>query len=309
MPLPAAAPRRRASAKQKRKANSVMLSVAVAQIATTLGNLETNVRKHLETIAAARAAGVDVLLFPEMSLTGHGAGADTLRLAISRDHRYVTDIARAAGAMCTVFGIIEEGAGAQFYNAAVAVREGNVIFVHRKINLATYGRLEDGKHFAAGRRVETFAIDPRWRASLMICADTWNPSLVYLAAMQGATLLLAPISSALEAVGAEFDNPGGWDTNLRFHALTYGMPVLMANRVGVERDLTFWGGSRILDPFGRVLAAASGSGEELVRAELDFDAVRRARYLLPTVRDANLPLVQREMQRVLAQDAAPPGVA
>ena len=143
----------------------------------------------------------------------------------------------------------------------------------------------------------------------MICADTWNPPLVHLAALQGTTLLLSPISSALEAVGAEFDNPEGWDTNLRFYALTYGMPVLMANRVGTEGDLTFWGGSRILDPFGRVLATAAGRHEELVRAELDFVEVRRARYLLPTVRDANLALVQREIDRVVSQGIRPPRMA
>lgn len=247
-----------------------------------------------------------MLLFPEMSLTGHGAGSNALALAIGIDHRFVAEIARASGTMCTVFGIIEERPAAQFHNSAVAVRDGAAVFVHRKINLATYGRLDDGKHFAAGRHVETLAVDAKWRAAVMICADTWNPSLVHLAALQGATLLLAPISSALEAVGAEFDNPRGWDANLQFHALTYGMPVLMANRVGTESDLTFWGGSRILDPFGGVLAAAAGEGEALVRARLDFEQVRRARYLLPTVRDANLPLLQREIERVVSQGQEPP---
>ncbi len=289
--------------------NPALLNVAVAQIASILGDLDANLRKHLDMIDAARTAGVEVLLFPEMSLTGHGAGPETLRLAIDRQHRLVTEIARAAGEMCAVFGIIEEGAAAQFYNSAISVRHGSVLFVHRKINLATYGRLDDGKYFAAGRRVETFALDSKWRASLMICADTWNPSLVHLGALQGATLLLVPVSSALEAVGGGFDNPQGWDTNLRFYALTYGMPVMMANRVGTEGDLTFWGGSRILDPFGGTLATAAGEGEEMIRAQLDFDAVRRARYLLPTLRDANLPLLQREIDRVLSRHTDPPGIA
>lgn len=280
--------------------------VAVAQIESRLGDLEANLRKHVEVIDAARAAGVELLLFPEMSLTGHSAGADALVLAIGCDHRFVGEIARASADMCTVFGLIEERPAAQFHNAAVAVRNGRTIFVHRKINLATYGRLEDGKHFAAGRHVDTFALDARWRAGVMICADAWNPALVHLAALQGATLLLVPVSSAIEAVGGEFDNPLGWETNLRFHALTYGLPVLMANRVGAEGDLTFWGGSRILDPFGRLLATATGRGEALVPADLDFDAVRRARYLLPTLRDANLPLVQRELDRLAAQGTKPP---
>ncbi len=274
------------------------LAVAVAQIVTVLGDVAANRRKHLEVIDAARTAGIDVLVFPEMSLTGHAAGPDTLRLALRREDPLIADIARASGAMCTVFGLIEEGSAAQFYNTAIAVRDGAIVAAHRKINLATYGRLDDGKHFAAGRSVETLDLAPDWRAGIMICADLWNPALVHLAAVQGATLLLAPISSAIEAVGADFDNPGGWDVNLRFYALTYGLPVAMANRVGREGELTFWGGSRILDPFGRTLAKAEGEDEALVQARVEFNDVRRARYLLPTVRDANLPLLQRELERI-----------
>ena len=285
--------------------NSTPLNVAVAQVASVLGDVPANRRKHLDVIDTARSAGVDVLVFPEMSLTGHGAGPDTLRLALRRDDPIIADLARASGAMCTVFGMIEEGASAQFYNAAIAVRDGAIVFVHRKINLATYGKLEDGKHFAAGRRVDTFELMHDWRASVMICADLWNPALVHLAAVQGATVMLAPISSAIEAVGTDFDNPGGWDVNLRFYALTYGLPVAMANRVGREKELTFWGGSRILDPFGRTLAQAPpGHDEALVQTSIDFDAVRRARYLLPTVRDGDLFLFQREVNRIACRTMA-----
>jgi predicted amidohydrolase len=279
-------------------------TVAVAQIASVLGDVTANQRKHLDVIDAARSSGADVLVFPEMSLTGHAAGPDTLSLALRRDDPIIAEIARASGAMCTVFGVIEEATAAQFYNASMIVRDGALLAVHRKINLATYGRLEDGKHFAAGDCVETFDLTIDWRASVMICADLWNPALVHLAAIQGATMLLAPISSAIEAVGADFDNPGGWEINLRFYALTYGLPIAMANRVGRERDLTFWGGSRIIDPFGRTLAQATGDGEDLVRARVHFGEVRRARYLLPTVRDANLPLVEREIARIARRPAS-----
>jgi predicted amidohydrolase len=275
--------------------------VAVAQVGTILGDVAANRRKHLDVIETARASGVDILVFPELSLTGHAAGADTLRLALRRDDPIIADIARAAGAMCTVFGLIEEAPAAQFYNTAIVVREGTTLATHRKVNLATYGRLDDGKHFAAGDCIDTFDLAADWRAGVMICADMWNPALVHLAAMQGVTLLLAPISSALEAVGADFDNPGGWDVNVRFYALTYGLPIAMANRVGREGDLTFWGGSRIVDPFGRTLAKASTDREELTQASIEFEAVRRARYLLPTVRDANLPMIEREIVRIASR--------
>lgn len=274
------------------------LTVAVAQIESRLGDLPANLEKHLDFVERARQAGAQALLFPEMSLTGHGAGGDTLHLAVTREHALVQRIAELSGPMVTLFGLIEEGPAAQFYNAMLAVNGEGLIFQHRKINLATYGRLEDGKHFAVGRYVETFPLQNAWRAGLLICADLWNPALVHLTAVHGATLLFAPISSAVEAVGAEFDNPGGWDTACRFYAMVYGLPLVMANRVGREGDLSFWGGSRILDPFGRVLAQA-GETEELLLAELDYQALRQARYLLPTVRDSNLGLVARESQRLL----------
>ena len=279
------------------------LRVAAAQIESIPNDIAANLRKHHDMIDAARAAGVDVLVFPELSLTGHGSGRAASRLAFTRDHAHVAALARASGDMLTLFGAIERN-NERFYNAVFAVRTGALVHVHRKINLATYGKLDDGKHFVNGTRIDTFhahAGDDIWRAAAMICADTWNPPLVHLAAVQGATLMLVAVSSALEAVGGDFDNPCGWDINLRFHALTYGMPIVMANRVGVEEDLTFWGGSRVVNPHGHVEAEATSRDEQLVQAVIDIEDVRRARALLPTVRDANLPLLGSETMRLLSR--------
>jgi predicted amidohydrolase len=282
------------------------LNVAAAQLESVPADPDANLRKHLDVVQAARAAGADVLLFPELSMVGHGGGAEALRVAMRADDPRVAALARAAGSMCTTFGIVEEAPGAQFHNTAVTVRDGAVVHVHRKVNLATYGRLDDGRHFGAGARIDGFALRSGWRANVLICADTWNPALVHIAAMQGCTLLLAPVSSGLEAVADDFDNPAGWDVNLRFHALTYGLPIVMANRVGREGDLTFWGGSRILDARGRVVAEAADARESLVSARLDYADVRRARHALPTIRDANTPLVHRELARLLdGPNAAP----
>lgn len=283
------------------------LTVAVAQIESAVGDIDTNVERHLAAIDEARTKGIDVLMFPELSLTGHSAGPETLRLARTRDDEIVTRLAKASGAMTTIFGLIEEAAAAQFYNTAMVVKDGHLHFHHRKINIQTVGLLDEGKHFATGRYLETFGLGGQWRASVPICADVWNPALVWLAALQGATILFTPVSSAVEAVGAEFDNPSGWETNLKFYAMTYGFPVVMANRVGKEGDLTFWGRSRILDPFGREIARA-GDGEELITAEIDYEVVRNARFLLPTVRDSNFALVLRETERLVNALGVPTGV-
>lgn len=283
------------------------LRVGVAQVACRPGELERNLEDHLAMIADARRDGVELLLFPELSLSGYAVGPGTVELSIRRDHPMLAELAAASGPMTTVVGFIEEGVAAQFHNTAIALQGGDVVFIHRKLNLATYGNLEEGKHFAEGRYLETFTLSPSWRCGLLICADCWNPALTYLAMAHGSTLMMVPIASAESAVGSEFSNPEGWELAMRFYAMIYGCPILMANLTrGPEPGaLDFWGGSRIVDPYGRTLISG-GTEPELLVAELDYADVRRARYRLPTVRDSNLDLILRELNRLSWQIGIPP---
>lgn len=278
--------------------NPSILCIGIAQIDCALGDLKENVRRHVALIEEAAAAGVDLLVFPELSLSGYGLGEQVIDVARSRDAQLVAELAAVAPEMTVVFGMVEEGTAAQIYNSSLAVHGGKVLFLHRKLNLPTYGRLDEGKRFAAGNCVETFSTGKPWRCGVLICADLWNPSLVHLAMLHGATLLLAPVNSALDAVSGDFSNPEGWRVAMRFYAMMYGMPIVMANRVGTEDGAHFWGGSCIVDPTGQVLAEA-GQDETLLQATIDFDAVRRARFRLPTVRDSNISLVHREMGRLV----------
>lgn len=275
------------------------MRIAIAQIETVLGDVGANIDKHIDFIARARREGADMLLFPELSLTGHSAGTMTLEVALTRNAPSIRRLSEAAGPMLTSFGLIEEGPAAQFYNSCYTVAETGLRHIHRKVNLATYGKLDDGKHFAGGRYVETFALPERadWRCATLICNDYWNPALIYLAALHGATLLLCPVSSGLEAVGGDFDNPASWNAAVNFYSMVYGMPMAFANRVGAEGELHFWGGSRIVDAYGKEVARA-GDSETLLVGELDYAAVREARYRLPAVRDSNLSLISREIRRL-----------
>jgi predicted amidohydrolase len=135
------------------------MTVAAAQIETAYGDVQTNVAKHLAYIADARARGVRFLVFPELSLHGHSAGKDALRLAMRPDDPAVLELAEASGDMHTVFVMIEEAPGGQFYNTAATVSNGKVIHVHRKAILATYGKLREGLYFAAGSSLKSFALD------------------------------------------------------------------------------------------------------------------------------------------------------
>lgn len=273
------------------------LVVGAAQIQTVPEDIETNLSTHLDYIALARSRGCDLVVFPELSLTGYALSDESFRLARSRHSTVVRQIAEASEGLTTQFGFIEEGPAAQYYNAVLAVRDGKIEHLHRKVNLPSYGKLDENKHFATGRFMETATLDDTWRYAIVICADAWNPALIHLAAMNGATLLSVPISSSVDAVDGEFSNPHGWDLAVRFYAMMYGMPVIMTNRVGLEEGHRFWGGSAIIDAHGRILHQA-GDEPELVVGELDYGQVREARFHLPTVRDSNFGLIQREVNRL-----------
>src|SRR6056297_2487664 len=151
------------------------LVVAAAQIPTVPEDIDTNLESHLDYIAQARAQGCDLVVFPELSLTGYTLSDESFRLARSRHSKVVRRIAEASEGITTQFGFIEEGPAAQFYNATLAVRDGEIRHLHRKVNLPSYGNLDENKHFATGRFMETARLDETWRYAILICADAWNP--------------------------------------------------------------------------------------------------------------------------------------
>ena len=273
------------------------LRVAAAQIDPTEAEIDENLNKHKRFIDEARRRDVEVLVFPELSLTGYQVRSRTPDLAITRHDPRLIELAEYAGGMTVIAGFVEEGYAAQFHNSAAALRDGEVVFIHRKLNLATYGNLEEAKYFARGRYIETFSHRLPWTGSIFICADAWNPGLVHLAALAGATFLVMPEASSHEAVGIDFSNPLGWETAIKFYGMMYGMPVIMTNHCGSRDGEQYWGGSRIVDAHGKLLAVG-GAGEELVVAELQYNTVRQARFQLPTVRDSNLDLIHREIERL-----------
>lgn len=276
---------------------SDVLRVAAAQIDPTEADIEKNLDKHMHFIDMARSKGVEVLVFPELSLTGYQVRSQTPDLAITPDDPRLLELAAYAGDMTVIAGFVEEGYAVQFHNSAAALRNGEIKFIHRKLNLATYGNLEEAKYFARGRYIEVFTHRQPWTGSIFICADAWNPGLVHLAALAGATFLAMPVASSHEAVGIDFSNPLGWETAIKFYGMMYGMPVIMTNHCGSREGERYWGGSRIVDAHGKLLAVG-GSGEELVVADLQYRTVRQARFQLPTVRDSNLDLIHREIERL-----------
>ncbi|MDT8878055.1 nitrilase-related carbon-nitrogen hydrolase [Halomonas saccharevitans] len=267
------------------------LRVGAAQINARLGDVDANLERHREMIAQARLSGLELLVFPELSLTGYSLGNQVIELACPAHDPRLTELAREAGEMQTIVGFVEEASPGEYYNALAILQHGELQAVHRKLNLPTYGGLEEGKLFTHGSELTQGSVRPGWSATSLICADLWNPGLVHAALLARPAVLCAPINSASGIVSEDFSNEQNWAVNLHFYAMTYGTPVIMANRFGPEGESHFWGGSRILGPRGEILAQAEDR-EMLIEATLSRTAIARARFELPTHRDADTPLVR-----------------
>ncbi|WP_064602747.1 nitrilase-related carbon-nitrogen hydrolase [Photobacterium sp. J15] len=266
------------------------LKVGIAQIAPVLGDVAANLEKHLQYIEAARKEGIELLLFPELSMTGYSLREKTLDVAMPLSADVLDELAAAAGDMAVSFGFVEEASAGEFYNAQGMVKNGQLIHLHRKLNLPNYGGLEEAKWYSKGQGLELCELFSGWPTHTLICADLWNPALPHLAMLDKPALMLAPVNSAADIVSDEFSNPQGWKTNTDFISMTYGVPLLMANSCALEGNSRFWGGSRIMDAFGNCLAEA-GAEEALISAVVKLSDTREARFQLPTIRDADNRLV------------------
>jgi len=280
-----------------------LLRVALAQVDCALGDVEENARRARAAIEEARAGGANMIIFPELSLTGYALGAVRDDVALRTDDPTITALAAAANDLGVVLGFVEDGP-VHTYNSAIYLEGGSAVHVQRKAYLPTYGRFEEHKHFSPGQTLRAF--DSRWgRAALLICNDAWQAPLTFLAVHDGARILIVPSCSSLapEAGTDPALIESDWRDLCRFHARFLQTYVIFVNRVGEEAGVTFWGGSHVVDPWGRVVAEAPRGEPALVLADLDLAAVRQARRQLPLVKEARLDLLIREFHRLA--DGAP----
>jgi predicted amidohydrolase len=279
------------------------VNVALAQVAPRLGDLERNAALHLETLEKARRAKADLVVFPELSLTGYSL--KDLVPDVAQDPARSPLFKKILGAtrgLSAVFGFIEESPAEKgiFYNSAAFAADGRIRHIHRKVYLPTNGMFEEGKFWAAGRTLRAFDA-PFGRAGLLICRDFLHYGASYVLYAGGADMIVvisaAPGRGVSEADA--FETSRMWE--LMGEAMSYFSTafVVYVNRVGLEDGATFGGGSFLFAPGGRLLARASYLDPELLVHTVDLTAVRQARMKWLFKRDERPEAVLRSLERVV----------
>ena len=268
--------------------------VALAQVAPRLGDLATNVSRHLAVIGEAASRGADCVVFPELSLTGYFLKDLVPECALRVGSDEVAALAAASAEIDSVVGCVLESDEARFFNAALYFSGGRLHAIHRKVYLPTYGLFDEARYFAQGDTFRAFkapvsSAHPRrpWRAGMLICEDMWHPSAPGLLARGGVDLFVCISASPTRGVGrgSALGSAHSYDAMTRTYAQLFTSYLVYCNRVGYEDGVNFWGGSRVVGPDGALLTDPAGRDEELILHRLDLAAIRRTRIANPLLRD------------------------
>jgi NAD+ synthase (glutamine-hydrolysing) len=281
------------------------VTIALAQIATKLGDVNANLEKHLELTRQAVSSGVDLIVFPELSLTGYCLQdlVPTVAHEASADDPVFKPLLEASQKLDMVVGFVDSDSRHRFFIAAAYLSGGKVMHVHHKTYLPTYGLFDEGRFFAWGDSVRAF--DTRFgRMGILICEDFWHASPPYLLWLDGADIFLFTSASPGRGLSSQplLDSARWVEDINRAYAGLFTSFVVHANRAGYEDGLNFWGGSTIYDPNGSLVLQCPYHTEALQISEIDLNQLHRTRARLPVLRDERTALTLREMHRIVGKD-------
>lgn len=282
----------------------MQLVVGLAQISPRLGDVQANLDKHLVFIEQAKAQGVQLLVFPELSLTGYmlqDLVHDTAR-TITPDDPLLSPLLQASHSLDLVVGLAERDVRGRLYTSGAYFSQGQIVHIHRKVYLPTYGMFDEGRDFDLGEEVRAF--DTRFgRAGLLICEDFWHASPPYLLWLDGADLMILTSASPGRGLDSHSKLVSSRFVELvnQAYASLFGCFTIHVNRVGFEDGVNFWGGSTVFGPDGELVAQAPYFEESLLVTTVDLGALRRTRARLPLLRDERPELMQRELERILRE--------
>jgi predicted amidohydrolase len=257
------------------------IKIALAQMNCKREDKKENLTKIEKTVTKARKQAADLVIFPELSLTGYVVRDQIYELAETipgPSTKVIENIAKKTKSHI-VFGMPElsEKAQATIYNAAVLVGPEGFIGKYRKMYLPTHSIFEEKRYFRPGYQATVFDTE-LGKIGLIICYDIFFPEVSRLTRLEGAQLIVC--ISASPATRRAF-----FETLTVARAIENTAFLAYVNLVGIEDGLQFWGGSRIVGPNGKVLVQAKYDDEDLVMCDIDYADIRSVETFVPTLRD------------------------
>jgi predicted amidohydrolase len=255
------------------------MKIAVAQISSFLGDLDKNIEKHIEYCKKAIAGKCDIIIFPELSLTGYSLKDINFEIAVNpAESKKLDKLKKISNDISMICGFVEEDDSFNVFNSSAYISGGEIKKTQRKIYPPTYGIFEEFRYFSKGKNLRAFETE-FGKAGILICEDMWHLTLPYVLAQDGAKIIFG-IAASPTRLGFDKDKFRNYEINSEQHrtfARLLSVYFVFCNRVGYEDGVNFWGGSEVIDPFGNVMQKGKIIDEDLIFAEIDLQEVQRAR--------------------------------
>ncbi|MCZ6534926.1 MAG: NAD+ synthase [Chloroflexi bacterium] len=262
--------------------------LALAQINPTVGDLEGNSQKILQFIEEARSLGADLVVFPEMAITGYPAEDLLYKTSFLQDNlKAMRRVVQASKGLAVVVGFVDTDG--DIYNAAAVAHDGELVGIYHKMYLPTYGVFDEDRYFRRGDTCPVYTINGVG-VGVNICEDAWYPLGPMVVQRDAGAEVIVNINASPYHAGKQKER----ESMMHTRATDNGLYVAYLNAVGGQDELVFDGASLIYDPTGKLMARGKEFEEDLVVADLEIDAVMRSRLRDPRARKED-PAILREI--------------
>lgn len=258
------------------------LRVALAQVSTLIGSIEANKEKHIKYIERARREGADLVVFPELSLTGYLL-KDVAYEVAGPCREALDEIKEACIDIYAVIGVVEEVRRGIIRNAAAILGDGEIKCIVPKFYLPTYGLFEEARYFMPGDPSKDLKIVEGWFGDFgaLICEDLWHPEPAEALVRLGAEVVVCIASSPLRGLNTPVEGRPwidyAWSSLISATAIMNSVHVVFVNRAGPEDEEFFWGGSRVVGPSGVELLRCKVMEEDFRVCDIDLSENSRSR--------------------------------
>jgi predicted amidohydrolase len=277
------------------------MKIAMAQISPYLGNLRKNLDLHFQSIEKAKKRKADLLIFPELSLTGYTLMdmVNEVSLAPGKNPIFKKLMA-ASREISLVVGFVEEMEKGLFYNSAAFLSKGKILHIHRKVFLPTFGMFDEARFYAQGKNFHIF-LTPFGKAGMMICRDFLSYGASYLLFAGGAEIIIVISAAPGRGTAQEeaYETSRMWETMGETISRFSTVFLIYCNRVGFEDGKHFAGGSFIFNPAGEMIARAAYVDQDFLLTEVNLDEVREIRKKWPYKRDDRPEIISEALKRVV----------
>ncbi|HPO82916.1 MAG TPA: nitrilase-related carbon-nitrogen hydrolase [bacterium] len=257
------------------------LRVHLAQFYPKLGNIEYNMEKHIEISGRAKDKA-DLLIFPELSLTGSNLMDLVSEVALEKNSKILNPLLEFSSNLDIIFGLVELGENNLFYDSAFYCSKSSLKYVHRKSFLSSPRRSGGKDYFSSGNN--TGVLNADWgKLGFIISDDALNPVSVLPFIQKNPDIIIIIDNGLSFGFSSDTGIPKSalmWKNLISLYAQIFCSYVIYVNRVGFEDGLNFFGGSSVIDPYGETIISCPYFEESLLDVELDLQTFKSRHFNL-----------------------------